>query len=63
MEKSIISKINRNESMQTDSIFTKGVDTDELPNETDEAFDPTIAPIVNFGDLDLKILLKKMKIH
>ena len=49
LEGSIISKINKNESMQTDSIFTRVFETAmKIASETNGAFDPTIAPILNF---------------
>lgn len=46
---SVISKINKNESVTTDSLFVQVFDAAlEIAKETDGAFDPTIAPIVNF---------------
>jgi len=49
MEESLISKINRNVSMQTDSLFLRVFESAmTIANETDGAFDPTIAPVVNF---------------
>jgi thiamine biosynthesis lipoprotein len=49
MEKSLISKINKNESFQTDSLFLRVFNTAiQIAMETDGAFDPTIAPIVNY---------------
>ena len=49
MEESLISKINRNESMQTDSLFLRVFETAmQIASETDGAFDPTIAPVVNY---------------
>lgn len=46
---SVISKINKNESVTTDSLFVRVFDAAlEIAIETDGAFDPTIAPIVNF---------------
>ena len=60
MEKSIISKINRNESMQTDSLFTRVFDTAiKIANETDGAFDPTIAPVVNFWGFGFENIIEK----
>jgi thiamine biosynthesis lipoprotein len=49
MEESLISKINRNESMQTDSLFLRVFETAMIiASETNGAFDPTIAPVVNY---------------
>ena len=49
VEESVISKINKNESMQTDSLFRRVFETAMMiASETDGAFDPTIAPVVNF---------------
>ena len=49
MEESLISKMNRNASMQIDSLFIRVFETAiEIANETKGAFDPTIAPVVNF---------------
>ena len=49
MEESLISKMNRNESMKTDSLFLRVFKTAmQIANETDGAFDLTIAPVVNF---------------
>lgn len=64
-EASVISKINNNESMQTDSLF---IDVFEMAvkiaKETDGAFDPTIAPIVNFWGFGFEeIQNKDEKVH
>jgi len=49
MNESIISKINRNVSMQTDSLFMRVFENAMLiADKTDGSFDPTIAPVVNF---------------
>jgi len=49
MEGSLISKINRNESMQTDSLFLRVFEAAMIiASETNGAFDPTIAPMVNY---------------
>ena len=49
MNESIISKINRNVSMQTDSLFMRVFEKAMLiADKTDGSFDPTIAPVVNF---------------
>jgi len=49
MAESLISKMNRNESMLTDSLFLRVFETAMIiANETDGAFDPTIAPVVNY---------------
>jgi thiamine biosynthesis lipoprotein len=48
-EESVISKINKNESMQTDSLFMRVFEMAmNIAKDTEGAFDPTIAPIVNF---------------
>jgi len=49
VEESVISKINKNESMQTDSLFRRVFESAMIiAGETNGAFDPTIAPVVNF---------------
>ena len=49
MEESLISKMNRNESMLTDSLFLRVFKTAmTIANDTDGAFDLTIAPVVNY---------------
>ena len=49
IEESIISKINRNESMQTDSLFVRVIEMAmQIASDTQGAFDPTIAAVVNF---------------
>lgn len=49
INESIISKINRNENVKIDSIFTRVFEMAlKIANETDGSFDPTIAPLVNF---------------
>ena len=64
-EASVISKINNNVSMQVDSLF---IDVFEMAvkiaKETDGAFDPTIAPIVNFWGFGFEeIQNKDEKVH
>jgi len=64
-EASVISKINNNMSMQVDSLF---IDVFEMAvkiaKETDGAFDPTIAPIVNFWGFGFEeIQNKDEKVH
>ena len=49
IEESNISKINRNESMQTDSLFVRVFEIAmQISSDTQGAFDPTIAAVVNF---------------
>ena len=49
INESIISKINRNENVIIDSIFTRVFEMAiKIANETNGSFDPTIAPLVNF---------------
>ena len=49
INKSIISKINRNENVIIDSIFTRVFEMAlKIAHETNGSFDPTIAPVVNF---------------
>ena len=49
INESIISKINRNENVTIDSIFTRVFEMAiKIANETNGSFDPTIAPLVNF---------------
>ena len=49
INESIISKINRNENVIIDSIFTRVFEMSlKIANETNGSFDPTIAPLVNF---------------
>ena len=49
INESIISKINRNENVIIDSIFTRVFDMAlKIAHETNGSFDPTIAPLVNF---------------
>lgn len=49
IEESNISKINRNESMQTDSLFVRVFEIAmQIASDTQGAFDPTIAAVVNF---------------
>ena len=49
LEESLISKMNRNESMKTDSLFIRVFETAmNIAGQTKGAFDPTIAPVVNF---------------
>jgi len=48
-KESIISKINRNQSMQTDSIFRLVFnEAIRIATQTKGAFDPTIAPVINY---------------
>ena len=64
INESIISKINRNENVIIDSIFTRVFEMAiKIANETNGSFDPTIAPLVNFWGLVLKKSLIKMKIN
>ena len=49
INESIISKINRNENVIIDSIFTRVFEMAlKIAHETNGSFDPTIAPLVNF---------------
>jgi FAD:protein FMN transferase len=49
INESIISKINRNENVIIDSIFTRVFNMSlKIAHETNGSFDPTIAPLVNF---------------
>ena len=49
INESIISKINRNENVKIDSMFTRVFEMAlKIANETNGSFDPTIAPLVNF---------------
>ena len=49
INESIISKINRNENVKIDSIFSRVFEMAlRIANETNGLFDPTIAPLVNF---------------
>jgi len=60
MEESLISKINKNESMQTDSLFLRVFETTMIiASETDGAFDPTIAPVVNYWGFGFKEIAHK----
>ena len=61
-EHSIISKINRNESKQTDSLFRKVFDTSlKIAKVTNGAFDPTIAPVVNYWGFGFEDIPEKNK--
>ena len=60
MEESLISKINRNESMQTDSLFFRVFETAmQIANETEGAFDPTIASVVNYWGFGFEKITNK----
>ena len=60
VEESVISKINKNESMQTDSLFMRVFKIAvNIAKETNGAFDPTIAPIVNFWGFGFEEIAEK----
>ncbi len=60
VEESIISKINKNKSLQTDSLFRCVFETAMIiAGETDGAFDPTIAPVVNFWGVGFEEVAEK----
>ncbi|MCS5663515.1 MAG: FAD:protein FMN transferase, partial [Flavobacteriales bacterium] len=60
VEESVISKINKNESMQTDSLFMRVFEMAvNIAKETDGAFDPTIAPVVNFWGFGFEEIAEK----
>jgi thiamine biosynthesis lipoprotein len=54
-DSSIISKINRNEDVETDSLFEKVfLKAQEISQKTNGAFDITVAPLVNLWGFGLK---------
>jgi len=60
VEESVISKINKNESMQTDSLFMRVFEMAvNIAKETDGTFDPTIAPVVNFWGFGFEEIAEK----
>ena len=60
INESIISKINRNENVIIDSIFTRVFEMAiKIANETNGSFDPTIAPLVNFWGFGFEEITNK----
>tara|TARA_B110000977_G_C10980525_1_gene455951 strand:- start:157 stop:1164 length:1008 start_codon:yes stop_codon:yes gene_type:complete len=60
IDSSIISKINRNESFETDTLFLRVLNTAiRIAEETEGAFDPTIAPLVNYWGFGFKEIKEK----
>ena len=63
INESIISKINRNENVKIDSMFTRVFKMAlKIANETNGSFDPTIAPLVNFWGFGYEEISNKNKL-
>ena len=62
IDSSMISKINRNESYEVDTLFIRVFETAQMiAQKTQGAFDPTIAPMVNYWGFGFDELSKKNK--
>lgn len=62
IDSSMISKINRNESYEVDTLFIRVFETAQMiAKKTQGAFDPTIAPMVNYWGFGFDELSKKNK--
>jgi len=60
IKESLISKINRNESMQVDSLFVRVLkEALIIAEETEGAFDPTLAPVVNYWGFGFEEIAQK----
>lgn len=62
IDSSIISKINRNESYEVDTLFLRVFETAQMiAKQTQGAFDPTIAPMVNYWGFGFEKLSNENK--